>query len=199
MLSRCPYASHYVITITRSTEAGGQRTDRSSLGTTHAGVFWQLLYVFVCRRIRSTILYVWYRTACSTEQEEPDMDVGYRLRQIRELRNLSQGDIEKRTGLLRCYVSRVENGHTVPSIETLEKMSRALEISMYQLFLDLEPASAPDLSNVNGHRDWASQGKGHILFQRIRRVVSGLSERDRKFILHVAGQMGKKQNSIASR
>jgi transcriptional regulator with XRE-family HTH domain len=39
-----------------------------------------------------------------------------------------QGDIEKRTGLLRCYVSRVENGHTVPAIETLEKLARALEV-----------------------------------------------------------------------
>jgi transcriptional regulator with XRE-family HTH domain len=49
-------------------------------------------------------------------------------------RKLSQGDIEKRTGLLRCYISRVENGHTVPAIETMEKMARALEIPMYQLF-----------------------------------------------------------------
>jgi transcriptional regulator with XRE-family HTH domain len=51
-----------------------------------------------------------------------------RLRSIREEKNLSQGDIEKRTGLLRCYVSRVENGHTVPAVETIEKFARALEV-----------------------------------------------------------------------
>jgi transcriptional regulator with XRE-family HTH domain len=62
------------------------------------------------------------------------MIVGERLRQIREHKNLSQGDIEHKTGLLRCYISRVENGHTVPSIETLEKLAKALEISMGQLF-----------------------------------------------------------------
>jgi transcriptional regulator with XRE-family HTH domain len=57
-----------------------------------------------------------------------------RLRQFREAKNLSQGDIEERTGLLRCYISRVENGHTVPALETLEKFARALEIPLYQLF-----------------------------------------------------------------
>ena len=55
------------------------------------------------------------------------MILGYRLRFLREEKNLSQADIEQRTGLLRCYISRVENGHTVPSVETLEKMARDLE------------------------------------------------------------------------
>jgi predicted transcriptional regulator len=49
------------------------------------------------------------------------MEIGRRLRDLRDEKNLSQGDIEKSTGLLRCYVSRVENGHTVPCVETLEK------------------------------------------------------------------------------
>jgi transcriptional regulator with XRE-family HTH domain len=57
-----------------------------------------------------------------------------RLRTLREGKKLSQGDIEKRTGLLRCYISRVENGHTVPTVETLEKMARALEVPLYRLF-----------------------------------------------------------------
>ena len=56
------------------------------------------------------------------------MLIGDRLRTFREQKNLSQGDIEKRTGLLRCYISRVENGHTVPAIETLEKLARAFEV-----------------------------------------------------------------------
>ena len=47
------------------------------------------------------------------------MLIGSRLKELRESKSLSQGDIEKRTGLLRCYISRVENGHTVPAIETL--------------------------------------------------------------------------------
>ena len=64
--------------------------------------------------------------------------IGERLRTIRESKNLSQGDIEKRTGLIRCYTSRVENGHTIPSIETLAKYAQALEIPLYQIFYDGE-------------------------------------------------------------
>ena len=71
------------------------------------------------------------------------MVVGERLKAVRESKQLSQGHIEKATGLLRCYVSRVENGHTVPSIDTLEKWSRALDISLSQLFADNGEAAKP--------------------------------------------------------
>ena len=64
--------------------------------------------------------------------------IGERLRTIRESKNLSQGDIEKRTGLVRCFTSRVENGHTVPSIETLAKFAQALDVPLYQIFYDGE-------------------------------------------------------------
>jgi transcriptional regulator with XRE-family HTH domain len=64
------------------------------------------------------------------------MLIGDRLREIRESKGLSQGVIEQRTGLLRCYVSRCENGHTIPSIDTLEKWARAMEVPLYQLFYD---------------------------------------------------------------
>jgi transcriptional regulator with XRE-family HTH domain len=67
------------------------------------------------------------------------MVIGERLRDLRAQKKLSQGDIEKRTGLLRCYISRVENGHTVPAIETLEKLARALDVPMYQLFFEGKP------------------------------------------------------------
>ena len=74
------------------------------------------------------------------------MLIGDRLRVIREAKGLSQGDIEERTGLLRPYISRVENGHTVPSIETLEKLARALEVPLYQLFYEGErPPELPHL------------------------------------------------------
>jgi transcriptional regulator with XRE-family HTH domain len=64
------------------------------------------------------------------------MLVGTRIREIRAARKLTQGDIERRTGLLRCYVSRVENNHTTPSVETMHKLARALEVPTYALFVD---------------------------------------------------------------
>src|SRR5260221_4572366 len=78
------------------------------------------------------------------------MDIAYRLRSLREQKKLSQGDLEKRTGLLRCYISRVENGHTVPAVETLEKMARAMEMPLYQLMYDGQKPPAP--LDVGGKR-----------------------------------------------
>ena len=73
------------------------------------------------------------------------MIIGDRLRVLREQKQFSQGEIEKRTGLLRCYISRVENGHTIPAVETLEKFARALGVPMYQLFYDgEEPPKLPN-------------------------------------------------------
>src|ERR1700682_5120873 len=90
------------------------------------------------------------------------MDIGHRLRSLREQKELSQGDMEKRTGLLRCYLSRVENGHTVPAIETLEKLARALEMPLYQLMFDGDKPPKQDVPAAwteSGTHAWGSSGK----------------------------------------
>ena len=73
------------------------------------------------------------------------MVIGERLKKLREVKKMSQGEIEKRTGLLRCYISRVENGHTVPSVDTLEKMAGALEVPLYRLFTDDADIKRPNI------------------------------------------------------
>ena len=117
------------------------------------------------------------------------MYIAERLRQLREAKKLSQGDIERRTGLLRCYISRVENGHTVPSVETLEKISRALEVPMYGLFYEGEELGGAQSVFDNGKKDWASHGKGHRLFVRLSYALSRTNEADRRLLLHLAAQM----------
>ena len=117
------------------------------------------------------------------------MVIGDRLRELRENKNLSQGDIEKRTGLLRCYISRVENGHTVPAIETLEKLARALEVPLYQLFYDgEEPPQLPNLPKRKSGDDiaWGSAGKDARFLNKLRRLLSKTDEADRKLVLYMA-------------
>jgi transcriptional regulator with XRE-family HTH domain len=124
------------------------------------------------------------------------MVISDRLRAIREQKDLSQGDIERRTGLKRCYVSRVENGHTVPSIETLEKLARALDIPMYQLFYDgeapPEPPSLPEGMSA-GSDEWGSAGESARFFHRLRQVLGRLSESDRKLIMHMTFQLVRRK------
>jgi transcriptional regulator with XRE-family HTH domain len=120
------------------------------------------------------------------------MIIGDRLRDMREEKKLSQGDIEKRTGLLRCYISRVENGHTVPAIETLEKLARALECPLYQLFYDgEEPPKLPNLVKRKSSNDmaWGSAGKDARYLNKLRGLLGKTDEVDRKLILHIAQKM----------
>ena len=117
------------------------------------------------------------------------MIIGDRLRAIREEKKLSQGDIEKRTGLLRCYVSRVENGHTVPAVETIEKFARALEVPVYQLFYDGEkPPQLPNLPKRKTAADivWGATGKDARFLTKLRRLLARTEEGDRKLLLSMA-------------
>ena len=123
------------------------------------------------------------------------MVIGDRLRAMREAKQLSQGDIEKRTGLLRCYISRVENGHTVPAVETLEKLARALECPLYQLFYDgEEPPKLPNLLKRKSSDDivWGSHGKDARYLNRFRRMMGKTTETDRKLILYMAQKMASR-------
>src|SRR5437879_10533648 len=114
------------------------------------------------------------------------MLIGDRLRTLREQKNLSQGHIEKRTGLLRCYVSRVENGHTFPSVSTLEKWARAMDVPLYQLFYEGEnPPAPPQPINADGR----FKGADSRFLTQLRRALSRTKESDRKLLLELARKM----------
>jgi transcriptional regulator with XRE-family HTH domain len=124
------------------------------------------------------------------------MIIGTRLRRLREDKNLSQGDIEERTGLLRCYISRVENGHTVPSLETLERLASALEIPLYQLFYEGDnPPPLPNLSKRQSTEELAKNeetDKELRFFEKVRRLTSKSDEKDRQLLLYMAQKLASR-------
>jgi transcriptional regulator with XRE-family HTH domain len=122
------------------------------------------------------------------------MIIGDRLRELRQQRNLSQEEIENRTGLLRCYISRVENGHTVPAFETIEKFARALEVPLYQLFYDGEaPPALPNIIKRKSAKDvaWGRSGKEARLLEKFRQLLSRTDEDDRKLLFFMAQKMAR--------
>jgi transcriptional regulator with XRE-family HTH domain len=127
------------------------------------------------------------------------MFIGDRLKAIRESKGMSQGDIEKRTGLLRCYISRVENGHTVPAIETLEKMARAMEIPMYALFYEGEnpPAVKPALAHAD--HGFGANSKDFRTLSRFRRLLGRTSPQDQKLLLYMASKMASRKKPARAR
>jgi len=120
--------------------------------------------------------------------------IGDRLRALREEKKLSQGDIQERTGLFRCYVSRVENGHTVPALDTIEKFARALEVPLYQLFYEgEEPAEAPQppKRRVKGEILHGSGRKEARILRQLQRLLGRIEERDKSFLLFMAEEMAR--------
>jgi len=122
------------------------------------------------------------------------MIIGDRLRYLREAKKLSQGDIEKRTGLLRCYTSRVENGHTVPAVETLEKFARALEVPLYQLMYDGEepPVALKARTGKKQKDEFGDSGKNARLLDKFRRLLAKMNQRDRDTLLFTARKMANR-------
>jgi len=119
------------------------------------------------------------------------MLIGQRLKEIREAKNLSQGDVEQRTGLLRCYTSRVENGHTVPAIETLEKYARALEIPLYRFFYDGdEPPKKPNLPvSQTSDNAWGVKGREQHELREFAKALSRMDDRQRRLLFAMATRM----------
>jgi transcriptional regulator with XRE-family HTH domain len=118
------------------------------------------------------------------------MVISDKLKELREAKKLSQGDIEKRTGLLRCYISRVENGHTVPSVDTLEKMARALEVPMYRLFTDEAKIEKPNVSFSKAEP--ARSTKQDSKLRPFVKALSRLTDQDQRLLLHMASKMANR-------
>jgi len=111
------------------------------------------------------------------DENNPNMNIGETIRSYRLQKGMSQGDIEKRTGLLRCYLSRVENGHTIPSLDTLAKIASAMDIALAQFFADHNSES----QNGKNLPHW-SEDEVRFLTQ-FRHYSNNLNDSDRKLVL----------------
>ena len=111
------------------------------------------------------------------------MEIGKRIRTLREAKGLSQGDIEKRSGLLRSYISRVEGGYTAPSLTTLDKFAKALEVDSYQLLF--RGGGQPIAPRIPPH---ISQSKS---MRKLAKYFENMSTANRKLILTLASKLSR--------
>lgn len=136
----------------------------------------------------------------SAKKEKPEqegaetMAIGARIRQLREQKGLSQGDVERSTGLLRCYTSRVENGHTIPSLETLERFATALGIPLYQLFYpgDEPPPTfhlSPRKSLEELAEEESKEGLDARFLLKLKTLLDHIAESDRQVLITLARKL----------
>ena len=112
--------------------------------------------------------------SAAVQNEPTPINIGITIRSFRLQRGMSQGDIEKRTGLLRCYLSRVENGHTVPSLDTLQKIAGAMEMPLSHFFAEDPVKEVPGVT--------LSEEEIRFLTQ-VQRYSAHLTESDRRLLL----------------
>jgi transcriptional regulator with XRE-family HTH domain len=121
------------------------------------------------------------------------MLIGQKLREIREAKNMSQVEIAEATGLVQPYVSRVENGHTIPGVETLEKWASALKVPLYQILYDGEEPPKPlKLSSNNNRELWGNSARDSHDLKRLRQFLSKMNEHERELLLSLAGRMASR-------
>jgi transcriptional regulator with XRE-family HTH domain len=129
------------------------------------------------------------------------MVISERLRALRQQKGLSQGDLQERTGLLRCYISRLENSHTIPSIDTLEKLARALELPMYELLYDGEGPPRrrnPPRSQAESEATWGSSGRDKKTLHKFRELFSRTNKRDLELLMLTAAKMAHDRRAKSS-
>ena len=130
------------------------------------------------------------------------MPIGTRIRKRREEKKLSQGDLEERTGLLRCYISRVENGHTVPSLRTLDKFALGLEVPPYLLVYDGgEPPVLPHLTKRQSLEELTTgqESKDEMrFFEKLHRLISRTDKKHRRLLLSVAQEFASLSLKVPS-
>ena len=120
------------------------------------------------------------------------MQIGERLRCLREHKNLAQEEVAQRAGLVQRYISRVENGHAVPKLETLEKWARAMQVPLYVLFYEEKPPRVSERLAMQ-RTDWASSGKGARYLAKLRHVLGRLSQSDLELFISVVQRVGSKE------
>jgi transcriptional regulator with XRE-family HTH domain len=127
------------------------------------------------------------------------MLIGQRLRALREAKNMSQLEISEATRLVQPYVSRVENGHTVPGVETLEKWATALKIPLYQILYDgAEPPKPPKLSSSHDSDLWGDSGRDSHDLKRLRQFLAKMGAREREMLISMAARMASRARKNSS-
>jgi uncharacterized cupin superfamily protein/DNA-binding Xre family transcriptional regulator len=70
----------------------------------------------------------------SNEQRNAEIQVGRKIRELRNQKGFSLREIADRSGLNINTLSMVENGKSSPSVSTLQQLARALDVSIVDFF-----------------------------------------------------------------
>ena len=105
-----------------------------------------------------------------------DRHFGNRLREARLGAGLSQSDLEDISGIPKARLSRYENGHVEPSIQTLNRLARALNVSEASLLGD-ERAALEEFESVLKERGitFTSKEQARELAEKVANSIGAMA------------------------
>jgi transcriptional regulator with XRE-family HTH domain len=121
------------------------------------------------------------------------MEIGQRLRAIREAKNLSQVEVARATGFVQPYISRGENGVMTPNVESLEKWARALDMTLYQLLYDGEEPPKP--VKKSDAKLWGQPAREAVKLERLRKALAKMDAEDRELLLTMTSYMASRSRA----
>lgn len=105
-----------------------------------------------------------------SEQGAADAPVGPRLRHLRQRLGFSQRELARRSGVTNATISQIEQGNSSPSVASLQKIVRALDMTLAQFFSPAGASTSPFLRA----EDLVEMGSGGI---SLRLVGAGVPDR----------------------
>ena len=96
---------------------------------------------------------------------------------------VTEGDVERATEMLRAYLSTVEHGNIVPSLETIERFSAVLGVPIHELFLSV---SAENGEQMHGKHEDPS-------FALLSGYVRNMNVADRQLLMSLAGHLSQRK------
>lgn len=118
------------------------------------------------------------------------MNIGKRIRKLREAKGLTQTEVARRAGLLPSYVSRIEGNRTNPEIPMLERIGAALGLRLHQFFFegDGQPTELPLFKRMKQRQrdtEWAE-------LQEFGKLLARMSARNRAMLFGAAQHLAKR-------
>ena len=99
------------------------------------------------------------------------MDIGARLKAIREDHGLSQRELAAKAGLTNGTISLIESNRTSPSVASLKSLLDAIPISMAAFFSTLEEAEAPKVFyRADEFTEYTLGGDGAVALKQLGRA-----------------------------
>ncbi len=116
------------------------------------------------------------------KEPEQGLQVATAVRDLRHVRNLSQRQLAGRMNVPRTYISKIENGKAMPTLSSLDRLARALEVDISALLRDASTRHCketallmndPFLAEIAAYTSQLDNLQRSIFLNHVRELAAG--------------------------